>query len=128
MMPVTRARTSTSLEPCVCPTYSKLTGNVCGWTACTVTAAGGKPWKPPACCGDLPQAATSRTSARGKKRIGRRQAMDICDSLGEAAARVAAVRLVQSAEDTYNRSEEHTSELQSHVNLVCRLLLEKKKQ
>src|SRR6516225_5359739 len=26
----------------------------------------------------------------------------------------------------YRRSEEHTSELQSHVNLVCRLLLEKK--
>src|SRR5260370_12760147 len=25
-----------------------------------------------------------------------------------------------------NRSEEHTSELQSHLNLVCRLLLEKK--
>src|SRR5690242_21617066 len=28
---------------------------------------------------------------------------------------------------TAGRSEEHTSELQSHVNLVCRLLLEKKK-
>src|SRR4051812_49564763 len=28
----------------------------------------------------------------------------------------------------HERSEEHTSELQSHVNLVCRLLLEKKKQ
>src|SRR5438477_5253220 len=28
----------------------------------------------------------------------------------------------------YMRSEEHTSELQSHVNLVCRLLLEKKKK
>src|SRR5260221_602504 len=27
-----------------------------------------------------------------------------------------------------NRSEEHTSELQSHSDLVCRLLLEKKKQ
>src|SRR6266480_4160344 len=27
----------------------------------------------------------------------------------------------------FGRSEEHTSELQSHVNLVCRLLLEKKK-
>src|SRR3954463_11440970 len=26
----------------------------------------------------------------------------------------------------YHRSEEHTSELQSHDNLVCRLLLEKK--
>src|SRR5690242_21436344 len=40
----------------------------------------------------------------------------------------------RTAEDTRQRliseiatrSEEHTSELQSHVNLVCRLLLEKK--
>src|SRR5690242_21388797 len=30
--------------------------------------------------------------------------------------------------DDEDRSEEHTSELQSHVNLVCRLLLEKKKK
>src|SRR5260370_25219416 len=29
--------------------------------------------------------------------------------------------------DISPRSEEHTSELQSHLNLVCRLLLEKKK-
>src|SRR5260370_4147910 len=29
---------------------------------------------------------------------------------------------------TERRSEEHTSELQSHLNLVCRLLLEKKKK
>src|SRR5260370_32804081 len=29
--------------------------------------------------------------------------------------------------DPTDRSEEHTSELQSHLNLVCRLLLEKKK-
>src|SRR4030066_1806978 len=28
--------------------------------------------------------------------------------------------------DVHWRSEEHTSELQSHLNLVCRLLLEKK--
>src|SRR5437588_2880957 len=28
----------------------------------------------------------------------------------------------------FDRSEEHTSELQSHSDLVCRLLLEKKKQ
>src|SRR5437016_9943465 len=32
------------------------------------------------------------------------------------------------AEKTMNRSEEHTSELQSLTNLVCRLLLEKKKK
>src|SRR2546426_8695807 len=29
---------------------------------------------------------------------------------------------------TFQRSEEHTSELQSHGNLVCHLLLEKKKK
>src|SRR5207237_10276750 len=31
------------------------------------------------------------------------------------------------ASSVSQRSEEHTSELQSHLNLVCRLLLEKKK-
>src|SRR5438477_3503360 len=31
-------------------------------------------------------------------------------------------------DDRDERSEEHTSELQSHVKLVCRLLLEKKKK
>src|SRR5438477_2644634 len=33
----------------------------------------------------------------------------------------------QASRPLRGRSEEHTSELQSHVNLVCRLLLEKKK-
>src|SRR5438093_13772130 len=40
-------------------------------------------------------------------------------------------RLEERAEvlaDLVKRSEEHTSELQSLTNLVCRLLLEKKKQ
>src|SRR5438477_8105441 len=37
-------------------------------------------------------------------------------------------RIVQTSHKLENRSEEHTSELQSHVNLVCRLLLEKKKK
>src|SRR5260370_12409276 len=34
---------------------------------------------------------------------------------------------VMDATARRRRSEEHTSELQSHLNLVCRLLLEKKK-
>src|SRR5260370_19922910 len=34
---------------------------------------------------------------------------------------------IYTKEFTLPRSEEHTSELQSHLNLVCRLLLEKKK-
>src|SRR5437773_4616764 len=36
-------------------------------------------------------------------------------------------RFADAACRAYNRSEEHTSELQSHHDLVCRLLLEKKK-
>src|SRR5260370_10540286 len=34
---------------------------------------------------------------------------------------------IAGALEVFIRSEEHTSELQSHLNLVCRLLLEKKK-
>src|SRR3712207_8067063 len=41
-------------------------------------------------------------------------------STGQAASRI-------SCEDMMYRSEEHTSELQSRQYLVCRLLLEKKK-
>src|SRR5688572_32877161 len=35
---------------------------------------------------------------------------------------------VRTRRSRWRRSEEHTSELQSQSNLVCRLLLEKKKQ
>src|SRR5215468_11570951 len=48
------------------------------------------------------------------------------------SARRASVRTARGRRDmraAWNRrSEEHTSELQSHHDLVCRLLLEKKKQ
>src|SRR5690242_21406028 len=37
-------------------------------------------------------------------------------------------RRTERAALSARRSEDHTSELQSHVNLVCRLLLEKKKK
>src|SRR2546422_5837213 len=43
------------------------------------------------------------------------------------AQRVAANQTVISHADLDARSEEHTSELQSRLHLVCRLLLEKKK-
>src|SRR5690242_21206926 len=46
--------------------------------------------------------------------------------VSKAASKVSAVPGVRRALLAL-RSEEHTSELQSHVNLVCRLLLETKK-
>src|SRR2546427_3867023 len=45
-----------------------------------------------------------------------------------AAARAALMAAPVLGFDTESRSEEHTSELQSQSNLVCRLLLEKKKK
>src|SRR5260370_18532775 len=44
------------------------------------------------------------------------------------SASTVSARRVSSATLSATRSEEHTSELQSHLNLVCRLLLEKKKK
>src|SRR5256885_12117286 len=44
-----------------------------------------------------------------------------------AAMRAAETRAKELAAFQAGRSEEHTSELQSPCNLVCRLLLEKKK-
>src|SRR5688572_32582831 len=44
------------------------------------------------------------------------------------ASRSAADAEIQTRRDEDRRSEEHTSELQSQSNLVCRLLLEKKKK
>src|SRR2546427_145672 len=62
MMPVTRARTSTSLDPSVCPTYSKATGKLRGAITCVVTSAGGNPAKP-ACCWDCPQPVKAAANA-----------------------------------------------------------------
>src|SRR2546430_13328843 len=49
-------------------------------------------------------------------------------AIGPEPAATVAVRTPTHIDDGHGRSEEHTSELQSQSNLVCRLLLEKKKQ
>src|SRR5699024_12420132 len=60
-----------------------------------------------------------RTSARPGARPNRLSNCRILSSAREP---------VRSSARTRRRSEEHTSELQSRFDLVCRLLLEKKKQ
>src|SRR5207237_8172392 len=69
-----------------------------------------RPRRVPAGAGDRPavagRAAIPRPALRARPGVGE----------GRAAARGRRIA----------RSEEHTSELQSHLNLVCRLLLEKK--
>src|SRR2546430_12308097 len=48
--------------------------------------------------------------------------------VGEVKPRITRRAIVQNGARGATRSEEHTSELQSQSNLVCRLLLEKKKK
>src|SRR5687768_18003127 len=65
-----------------------------------------------------PQVTQRLSLCTAQTRSGRGAGSGICtrNSLLEACARL------------YLRSEEHTSELQSRLHLVCRLLLEKKKK
>src|SRR5436190_17843892 len=50
-----------------------------------------------------------------------------CATALQPASRAAGIQLVIMRPSlAWTRSEEHTSELQSHSDLVCRLLLEKK--
>src|SRR5437762_5541864 len=52
----------------------------------------------------------------------------ILDGLLRAADFLLQLARIQEVEERVSRSEEHTSELQSPMYLVCRLLLEKKKK
>src|SRR2546430_8651537 len=66
---------------------------------------------------------------RLRQRLGRRDLATPLDAPEALAALEADVnRLRQEVSEMQERSEEHTSELQSQSNLVCRLLLEKKKK
>src|SRR5690242_21285199 len=73
----------------------------------------------------FPYTTLFRSARRRPARVARRSAAHrIAGGLDAASARRAHQR--RRAPRGAARSEEHTSELQSHVNLVCRLLLEKK--
>src|SRR5690242_21646249 len=62
----------------------------------------------------------------GPQAVGEQREVHVVVTLG-LARRLDRLELVGEDRLRVVRSEEHTSELQSHVNLVCRLLLEKKK-
>src|SRR5207237_4167152 len=80
---------------------------------------------------------TTLFRSRGQ-RVGDRDRRVVLQGARSLALRQLHVRLAEQvlglddgarlvADRSVLRSEEHTSELQSHLNLVCRLLLEKKK-
>src|SRR5438034_8095450 len=61
-------------------------------------------------------------------RNGRFTFTGLASDLYIVSVRVAGFKEAQQQVDLRTRSEEHTSELQSHSDIVCRLLLEKKKK
>src|SRR2546430_10427374 len=70
--------------------------------------------------------AANSASAAPKQNGYHRAGVGATTSVLSRQARSAFARDVGSARAAGSRSEEHTSELQSQSNLVCRLLLEKK--
>src|SRR5689334_24194162 len=65
----------------------------------------------------------------GRSGSGKQTVLKAFEDLGFYAVDNLPIALVPKfAELTRDRSEEHTSEFQSQFHLVCRLLLEKKKQ
>src|SRR5262249_59505618 len=64
----------------------------------------------------------------GRDRGGVRTPADECHQASDAPAPLLMFAATVHSEAKPIRSEEHTSELQSLTNLVCRLLLEKKKK
>src|SRR5256885_7972041 len=74
--------------------------------------------------------ATWRMYGVDANKDGKRDPYNPVDAIFAAARYLKAAggdRDIRTGIFAYNRSEEHTSELQSPCNLVCRLLLEKKK-
>src|SRR6266480_7102599 len=95
------------------------------------SAAGSSLRTPPG----FPTGAAGRSLLSGSRRSADDPSRCRRDSVPEAGMvrqtswrRPPAVEPCCGGQEHFARSEEHTSELQSHVNLVCRLLLEKKKK
>src|SRR5256885_3644884 len=84
-----------------------------------------RPRECPGCPSDIPSSKRCRSDRRGRS---------LCAPIFRGFDRQSLHRRKQSVHPSVDdgrfgqRSEEHTSELQSPCNLVCRLLLEKKKK
>src|SRR5690349_23982703 len=76
----------------------------------------------------FPYTTLFRSARRGRRRMGPRiSGTPVAMGRRESAWLVSRGDLAGVLADRGGRSEEHTSELQSRRDLVCRLLLEKKK-
>src|SRR2546430_3374387 len=87
-------------------------------------------WSSDVCSSDLRRGPAARRDEDGSRPHPDRPPVALRTPGDVAAAPAALARGVQSHRlpALRRRSEEHTSELQSQSNLVCRLLLEKKKE
>src|SRR5947207_10297631 len=80
----------------------------------------------------FPYTTLFRSGRDHREDIGSAALLDLLAETNHVAVEVADLELLHAVDPQLRRadqvrSEEHTSELQSHSDLVCRLLLEKKK-
>src|SRR5438132_10021351 len=75
----------------------------------------------------FPYTTLFRSVVGGRRGRERDRGQQVARSKERQGHRDARFDVLDLADDRVHRSEEHTSELQSHSDLVCRLLLEKKK-
>src|SRR5438093_7862145 len=71
---------------------------------------------------------TRRSSDLGANRRGQRERATVANADVHVVDALSKRAIQSHRRQQHRRSEEHTSELQSLTNLVCRLLLEKKKK
>src|SRR5947207_1401736 len=88
-----------------------------------IAAATGRETANEACIGVLRQRPDGQCPAWSRSQKEKRIESVLEENLSSSGRRLISVH---SARHGSHRSEEHTSELQSHSDLVCRLLLEKK--
>src|SRR5256885_12022145 len=76
----------------------------------------------------FPYTTLFRSVRAGRWREGRPMLYELPRLMGQTLGLIAFGHVARAVAVRARRSEEHTSELQSPCNLVCRLLLEKKKK
>src|SRR5256885_5533909 len=85
-------------------------------------------WSSDVCSSDLAAKTTAKTATKTATKTARKPAAGTLQPSAALAAVIGegTVARTEVVKKLWERSEEHTSELQSPCNLVCRLLLEKK--
>src|SRR5260370_32567512 len=113
-----------SSAPATQPTHRRMFCRICGSTSPCVTTSETAS-RPPGL--STRNASRNTASLSAERLITQFEMITSTELSGNGMCSISPLKNSTLPDNSVDRSEEHTSELQSHLNLVCRLLLEKKK-